>query len=229
MIIKILRWIFDKIKFVKNEWFQHGIYIYENNKTFEYFFIKIKKDNKKIYFDCFHLLTALITLIIFLILWKFDIQIVSKEFIIIYRNFIFYLFWFFIFYILFELIYGIYYNIKYNDNIIEKRVIKKIIKFLHFLIIINMLMYFLNIDFIELLQYNLLFIIDYINIILIYLHNKWLTWKIDNVRYPIHFVSYPWIIVLIMCILFYFNKKGGEKLTEINDSCFIEVEIEKII
>jgi len=175
---------------------------------------KIIKTNNIIYLNCVHLFNALLTLIIFLILWNYDIQLVSLEIILAYKNFIYYYFFFMVFKLLLQLIKGIYKYIKFNEINDIYDVLKIIFKFINFLVNINIIMFKLQINFFIFLQYNIIFLIVNINMIIFFLHKWWLNCVLEG-TYLTNFISYPLIPIIIIYILYWLNYENGYKLADL--------------
>lgn len=211
MLIKIIKTIYDKYFKCGGNYLQ-GIFVMFLNNGFIQFFIKLenKKNKHKLYFNIIQITNIIITFIIFLIFYKFNINLFSNEFILNYSKYIWFMFIFYIIKILLSVFFGIYIYIKVKNINYLKDSLKSILNLIHFLINIKILFFFFNINFILFLQYNIIFIISNISFILFFFYTKWLSWNLKGESFN-NFINFPWIYILIIVLLFIFCIDKGSK------------------
>ena len=153
------------------------------------------------------LLHAIISFFIFYILYKYNIQIISEDY-IKYLQYIVYIFLFYAygFWFVIQTIFGIYYWIKYEDKNILYKGINRLVYLLTILSNIFFICYILKIDLNLFLQYNILFVIDCTIILIAKIYCKLFNYNITLTRL-VSFVYYLWIYMIICIILLVCTKK----------------------
>jgi len=209
----------------------------QNCYVYQFHFLYVDKRKRKyeyvhVFFNLNLILHTIISFIIFYILYKYDIQIIPEEYIeycwIIIYIFLFYML---IFWIIIQMIFGIYYIITENYIHTIEMGLQKIVYLLTVITNVFIICYILKIDLNSFLQYNILFVIDCIIILIVNIYCKLFSYNI-MLRRLVNFVYYPWIYIIICMILLVCTKKVkyyaaylvSEMLCFINTECIPEKE-----
>lgn len=195
---------------------------FDKNLLMCFIFLEYKNiynEEIKIYINIRTLYYVIITLFLFLILYKFDLQYLSRDFIYYYRFYITIFFFLFLVIMLYYFIIGFYEIILKKEN--SKNFMKgvfQLIGLISFLLNILIIENIFNITFELYLQYNIWFVIDSLFFFFFRLYNYIFSVKIIGLKVK-NFIYYPIIFMVICTILLMFIKNLKNK--EIVD-CFIE-------
>lgn len=172
-------------------------------------FLKIKINNNSecdyLFINLFHLCNVIITLFVFILFFIYDIKYLSDNFLEKYLLYIYIMFILFILVNLSKLIYGLYLHKYKKNSLYLKKILTVFFKWLNFLINMQLLYFFLDLEFILILQYNILFVIDNLLWKILQLYFVWLDFKLIGDRLY-NFITYPWIFLLLLYILLQLKK-----------------------
>ena len=195
----------------------YGTYL--NKITYFYHFkIFIKNETIYYYLNLRHLFSSLITFFVFCIFYYFDICIIPNNFLDLIKNLLGLLFFFKCTVIIYNLFYGLYLKFVYDDDVRLVHTISSILLFINFLINISIIYKVFNIQDLDyILQYNILYVIDFIMLNIIKLYNNYIIITTEQIICVKNFIVYPFFIIILSFILsfifsFFFKGKLKESL-----------------
>ena len=159
--------------------------------------------NKKIQLLIFirNLIFVILSLIIFFIFYKYNIQLISLyyiKYIKIYFNFAFIIYIYYIIYLLVRGYYEILILKKETDNVSKGFILlgKLVIFLINFFLLYSI--FDLNIELF--LQYNIIFVIDFIIMFIFWFYKNVFDYEISSQKVLL-FLNYPWIILIIIILI----------------------------
>ena len=172
------------------------------------YFVKKYKELIYIYINLNKIVEIVFTFIIFYIFYKFNIKLLSENFILYYKYYISIMFIIFGLKMLQEIIWGlkeIYDKDEKKKN--WKAGTNKLFKLITFLFNINILFWLFNLEFPSYLQYNILFVLESIFLLGLLVYDKLYRIKIRGRRLE-NFIYYPYIFILILVFFIKYTKKA---------------------
>lgn len=177
--------------------------VYHGIINYYYYF---KKENKEETIYCYlnlrKIFSSIITFIIFIIFYYFNIQILPEKLISVLILMLFIFFIRNIILIVIYLIQGVYLKYKKNDDVLFDKVIIIILNYINFLINISIIYNIFNLEINILLQYNIIFVIDLIYNQSIKVYNYILNKEIE-IKKTQNFITYPYVSMLVLYISMY--------------------------
>ena len=169
-------------------------------KIIYYLFFKIYTKYSEIiycYLNLRSLFSSLITFFVFCIFYYFDICIIPNNFLDLIKNLLGLLFFFKCTVIIYNLFYGLYLKFVYDDDVRLVHTISSILLFVNFLINLTLLYSVFGIENIDyILQYNILYVIDFIMLSIIKLYNYHVMITDSKIASIQNFISYPIFFLL---------------------------------
>lgn len=198
-------------------------YIWNNTKWFDgktwlgvlvnrrendiYYYIEIKqrkiincKNNNSYMIYIIPLMQALLSLIVFILLYKYDIKLFSDNIIMIIKLLLFLFFWLFVIILISMSVFGLYLIVKDKDYEIIEKSIKILIRFINFIINVKIMYWVLDLNIELFLQYNILLVMNTIMMFIFFIYKYIYDYEIKGKKIVI-FLQYPWILMLVILIL----------------------------
>ena len=170
-----------------------------------YYIVENKEYGIKIYLN--KLVLTIISLIIFLIFYKYDIQLISTEYIKYIKIYLKLCFISYIIIIIIKIIIGLYYVKILNESTDHLgQSILLITRLITFLINMSFFYWMLDLNIDLFLQYNIMFILDLTMIVIFKYYIYIYDYRISYQFKP-SFLNYPWIMLILTVILIKLEKK----------------------
>lgn len=165
---------------------------------------------------------SVVTFLVFLVFWYFDIRLISEFYISFFYLYFFIMFKIFLFIIFIFFIYSVYiYYFKDNVKFLSK-LLKVILRFLNFLVLISILYVIFNLEFGDYLQYNFFYIINMCLHWILFIYTK-LFFFTYNEKKIVFFFNFPFIFLVLGWLLMKFNLYGLAIiiLTSVDKECAV--------
>lgn len=195
---KILNWIYINVNW--------GNEILMQLRTLDYNIIYILEfEGKKsgLYLELKKLIIVIISMIVFIIMYKYDIQIISNDYIRCIKLYLKLSFIIYIWIIMYYLIRSLYNWYRSEDEDCVKvlaKSVRLIVKLINFIINVSIIYWLLNLNIDVFLQYNIILVIDITMRWMFWIYKNMLDYEIEG-EVMLSFLNYPWIMLTIIIIL----------------------------
>lgn len=179
--------------------------LYQENGCIVYYYeyiYKLKDKKTYCYWNLRKFCSSIITLFIFIIFYSFNINIVPLPIIDLIKILLSIFFFINILRLIYNLILGLWEKIYKYDEERYDEALTKLFKYINFLINISLIYYIFNLDINLLLQYNIMFVVDFIGVNIVFFYSYLYKYEI-RIKPVQNFINYSFFSLIILYLSLY--------------------------